>query len=139
MDAAAVKFADDFGADVDMDDADDLELGEEQAGAPALPITVHYNIASILLRCSCSCCNRQPHSASWPWDTSSSSSAVAGFCCVMMPTHSMYTLCAADWKGHSLRKRGSAPKQVPRGPVHFAARVKSKQPPLLECRQFSRH
>jgi hypothetical protein len=35
MDAAALKFADDFGADVDMDGVDDLELGEEQSGARA--------------------------------------------------------------------------------------------------------
>ena len=58
MDAAAVKFADDFGADVDMDDVDDLELGEEQHGACAAFVLKH-----------------DPHVR--PWETSCSWNPVA--------------------------------------------------------------
>ena len=58
MDAAAVKFADDFGADVDMDDVDDLELGEEQRGACAAFVLKH-----------------DPHVR--PWETSCSWNPVA--------------------------------------------------------------
>ena len=46
---------------------------------------------------------------------------------VTQPTHSTHK-CAADWKGHSLRKRGSVPEKVPRDPVHLAPKVASKQP-----------
>jgi hypothetical protein len=109
MDAAALKFADDFGADVDMDDADGLELGEEQSGACAAFVSdLNRKLACALLghKPLLECCGRM---------------------LVAQLIHSTH-MCAADWKGHSLRKLGSAPKKVPRNPVHLAPRVAPKQP-----------